>query len=63
MLCPRVTGTFTIMNCYSKIKYVLIMSEAKERPGGILKPHLSYSGGNSINDFKSSFMQHALSIF
>lgn len=29
------------------------MSEAKERPGGFLKPHLSYSGGNSINEFRS----------
>lgn len=28
------------------------MSEAKDRPGGVLEPHLSYSGHNSINEFK-----------
>lgn len=28
------------------------MSEAKDRPGGVLEPHLSYSGRKSINEFK-----------
>lgn len=29
------------------------MFKARERPEDVVKPHLSYLGGNSINDFKS----------